>query len=146
MVDQQLTNILWVFMVDLGIFLLELCIFFCVRKHRGDALFNHHAAQKNLVKIAFDPEDLKQSYLTEIDFMASREIRERSTLVDIKNEEAPRIDSADSDDFADTRFNEIGQRHGATIAVIKRRDFKSKGITTPMLLNSSSKHQFNMPE
>lgn len=78
--------------------------------------------------------------------MASREIRERATIVDNKEPEATtkRIEMDDSDDFADTRFQEIGQRHGATIAVIKRPDFKSKGLKTPML-SSSTMEKFGDP-
>ena len=98
------------------------------------------------MKIAFDPEDLKKSYATDIDHMASRELKERATLVDIQNEAVPSHNESDSDEFADSRFNEIGLRHGATIAVIKRKDFKQKAITTPMLLASDPKNRFNKPE
>jgi hypothetical protein len=136
MVDQQLTSILWVFMVDMGIFLLELMIFFCVRKQRGDALFNTNAAQKHSVKIEFDLEDLKKDFVDEMDFMASREVRERATITEKQPEATHKI--IEDDDDMDTRFQEIGQRHGATIAVIKRRDFKSRALKTPILLGNSA--------
>ena len=116
-------------MVDLGIFLLELSIFFCVRQHRGDALFNHHQTSKNVVKLNFDKEDLKPSLASEIDFMLHSEIKKRTTIVEVAKE--PSDDSQqseESDGFGDSRFKEIGQRHGATIAVIKRNDFKKREI------------------
>ena len=68
-------------MVDLGIFLLELSIFFCVRKHRGDALFSHHTTNKNIVKLNFDKEDLKPSLASEIDFMLESDIKKRVSVV-----------------------------------------------------------------
>ncbi len=68
-------------MVDMGIFLLELSIFFCVRKHRGDALFSHHTTNKNIVKLNFDKEDLKPSLASQIDFMLESDIKKRVSVV-----------------------------------------------------------------
>lgn len=147
MVDQQLSSILWVFMVDLGIFLLELSIFFCVRKHRGDALFNHHTTNKNVVKLNFDKEDLKPSLASEIDFMLNSEIKKRTTIVEVSHDQQPSDEShesEESDGFGDSRFKEIGQRHGATIAVIKRNDLKKREIKTPMLSSTSGKNFSNL--
>ena len=81
-VDEQLSSIMWVFMVDLGIFLIELATFFLVRKRRGDALFNHKADKAHEIKVNFDAEDLQSCLGSEREYWEpSFDRKERGTAL-----------------------------------------------------------------
>ena len=89
---------MWVFMVDCGIFLLELSIFFCVRKHRGDSLFNYHTTNKNILQLDFDNEDLKPRLASEIDFMLQSDIKKRVSIVEYNKDKFSQLKADESDE------------------------------------------------
>jgi hypothetical protein len=104
---------LWVFLIDLGIFLVEIMVFFCFRTQRGDELLNDKNA-KHMVKLTFDEEDLTNGSMYQ-----RLEQRISRTLMPVKErkiEEKPQFklisapsaiyDEANSDD---RKFNGINE-------------------------------------
>ena len=59
--NKQVNAIFYVFIFDLSIFLLELAIFFCIRKKRGDLLFNFDGKKELIVSQDFEDKDIKPS-------------------------------------------------------------------------------------
>jgi hypothetical protein len=52
---------LWTIMFDMMIFLIELSVFFCIRKKRGDQILFNWNPQKVVISQHFSKDDLKPS-------------------------------------------------------------------------------------
>ena len=75
--EESVKAILFTFLFDMTIFILELCIFFCIRNRRGDedkrkrGLFNYHPVNFTLKQV-FNPCDLKPSIANEEKFVSDK--------------------------------------------------------------------------
>lgn len=61
--DAQLKALIWTLAFDIFLFLMAIACFFCIRKRRGDGLFNFRMKGKQEISEHFEQNDLRPSVL-----------------------------------------------------------------------------------
>lgn len=75
MVDQLISTTGWIFLLDFGIFIFYVLVFFAIRTTRGDkVLLPNWNAERELTNARFTARDLRPSVAAEIEFNEQRSI------------------------------------------------------------------------